>query len=106
MTTGGATVPCAAVRLVVVASFLNEERYLPTFLDSLAGQTRAPELLLLVNDGSTDRSGELSAAFAAEHAWATAIDRPPRPPERDRLATAAELKSFHWGVEQVDIPYD
>ncbi len=94
------------MRIVVVASFLNEEELLPRFLASMRAQSRTPDLLLLVDDGSSDGSPRLAAEFAREHGFATALTRPPRPPEADRLASAAELKAFEWGVEQIDRSYD
>jgi poly-beta-1,6-N-acetyl-D-glucosamine synthase len=89
------------MRLALVVSFLNEERYLPTFLASVAAQTRPPDELLLVDDGSTDASPQIAEAFAVEHAFARALRRSKRPPERDRLANAAVVASFEWGVEQL-----
>ncbi|MFZ0042499.1 MAG: glycosyltransferase family 2 protein [Solirubrobacteraceae bacterium] len=94
------------MRLVTIACFLNEEAYLPIFLSSLAGQTRPPDRLLLVDDGSTDRSLELARAFASEHSYARVLERPRRPKQRDRLATAAELEAFSWGVSNVDGDWD
>jgi poly-beta-1,6-N-acetyl-D-glucosamine synthase len=94
------------MRLAVVTCFLNEERYLHTFLQSIASQSRPPDLFLLVDDGSRDGSGKIAAEFVREHACARLLTRPPHPPERDRLATAAELAAFCWGVEQLDIPWD
>ncbi len=88
-------------RLAVVVAFLNEEEYLPTLLASIAGQTRQPDELLLVDDGSTDASHEIVEAFVAEHPYARALRRPPRPEQADRLATAAELLAFQWGVRQL-----
>jgi glycosyltransferase involved in cell wall biosynthesis len=92
----------ACSRLAVIVSFLNEREYLPTLLASLAEQTRLPDQLLLVDDGSTDGSAELAEQFAAAHPYAHALRRPPRPPEADRLASAAELQAFQWGSAQVD----
>ncbi len=94
------------MRLVAIACFLNEEAYLPTFLESVSDQTRAPDLLLLVDDGSHDGSVDLARQFAAEHSFARALTRPRRPAERDRLATAAELAAFTWAAEQVAEPWD
>src|SRR6185503_19840654 len=94
------------MRLVVCVGFLNEEEFLPTFLDTVAAQTRPPERMLLVDDGSTDRSAEIARDFAARHAWAEHVSRPPRPPERDRLAQAQEFKAFLWAREQVSDGYD
>ncbi len=87
-------------------SFLDEERVLPTLLDSLAAQTRPPDRLLLVDDGSRDGSLELAERFAALNAHASVLRRPVRPAEADRLATAAELRSFRWALATLDEPWD
>ena len=94
------------MRLAVIACFLNEEAYLPIFLESLAAQRRKPDQLLLVDDGSSDDSLALAQEFAASNPYARVLSRPRRPPQRDRLATAAELEAFCWAVEQVDIAWD
>lgn len=96
---GGARAPG---RLAVVVSFLNEREYLPTMLDSVARQSRPPDRLLLVDDGSTDGSGTLATQFAATHPYAQLVRRPARPAEADRLATAAELLAFQWGCRQLE----
>jgi biofilm PGA synthesis N-glycosyltransferase PgaC len=94
------------MRLAVVTSFLNEQPYLDTFLQSISSQERVPDRFLLVDDGSSDRSGEIAANWVARHDYARLLSRPRRPPERDRLARAAELSAFCWGVEQLDLPWD
>lgn len=86
--------------LLVVVPFLNEERYLPALLDSIDAQTRPPDELLLVDDGSGDRSPEIAARFAEQHPYARVLRRPPRPAEADRLASAAEWLAFEWALEQ------
>lgn len=82
------------MRIAVVAVFLNEEAYLPTFLSSLAEQSRPPDRALLVDDGSSDRSADIAARFAAEHPWAEVLRRPVRAPESDRLASASVWTAF------------
>jgi len=94
------------VILAVAVPFLNEREHLPDFLASLASQTRLPDRLLLVDDGSTDGSHDVAAGFAVEHEWARLLRRLPRPPERDRLATAKELEAFQWAVGQLDVAWD
>ena len=94
------------MNLAIVVPFLNEERHLPRLLRSIEEQSRRPDVLLLVDDASTDRSPELAEAFAARHPWARVLHRPPRRRERDRLATAAELQAFTWGLEQLGVGYD
>ena len=92
--------------VAVAVPFLNERDHIETFLESLAGQTRLPDRLLLVDDGSTDGSDEPASEFAESHDWARLLRRPPRSPERDRLATAKELEAFQWAVEQLDLDWD
>lgn len=93
-------------RLVVVVAFLNENAFLPRFLASVERQTRLPDQLVLVDDGSSDGSADYAEGFAKSHGYAVFHRRPPRPVETDRLATAAELKAFQWAVEQLDVPWD
>jgi glycosyltransferase involved in cell wall biosynthesis len=92
--------------LQVVVPFLDERWCLETFVESMLGQTRLPDRVVLVDDGSTDGSGELADRFAAAHAAFTVLHRPPRPPSRDRLAQAHELKAFQWAVEQLGPEWD
>jgi biofilm PGA synthesis N-glycosyltransferase PgaC len=94
------------MRCIVIVPFLNEERYLGTLLDSIEAQTRRPDRLLLVDDGSTDASITIAEEFATQHPYASVLRRPPRPPAADRLVAAAELRAFQWAVDQIDEPYD
>jgi poly-beta-1,6-N-acetyl-D-glucosamine synthase len=91
--------------LIVVVPFFNEERYLPTLLESIARQSRPPDRLLLVDDGSTDGSSEIAAAFAGDHDYADLLRRPVRPAEKDPLSAAHELRAFQWAVGGLDAPW-
>jgi glycosyltransferase involved in cell wall biosynthesis len=84
----------SSLTLAAAVVFLNEEELLPRMLSSLERQTRAPELLLLVDDGSDDRSGEVAAAFAARHPNTRVFTQARRPETPDRLAQANELIAF------------
>jgi glycosyltransferase involved in cell wall biosynthesis len=94
------------VILAVCVPFLNEREHLPDFLASLAAQTRLPDRLVLVDDGSTDGSHEVAAEFTDAHDWARLLRRPEHGAERDRLATAKELEAFQWAVDQLDAEWD
>jgi glycosyltransferase involved in cell wall biosynthesis len=94
------------MRIVIIVPFFNEERLLPSFLSSLERQTRRPDRLVLVDDGSNDDSPAIAAAFAQRHAWAELLSRPPKPPASDRLARAPELAAFAWAHEQLAQPAD
>ena len=96
----------AALSIVCIVSFLNEAQHLQTFLDSMAGQVRFPDLLVLVDDGSSDASPTMAAKFAATHQNVSLHRRPPRPAVRDRLAEAAELRAFQWGLNEVRRSWD
>ena len=43
----------------------NEERGLPATLESLLAQTRPPDQIIVVDDGSTDRTGEVARSYGA-----------------------------------------
>jgi poly-beta-1,6-N-acetyl-D-glucosamine synthase len=94
------------MRLTVVVPFLDEASHLPRLLASIDRQTRLPDRLALVDDGSTDGSSEQASSFAACHDYAVALRRPPRPLDADRLAGAAELRSFEWAIAQLDEHWD
>jgi poly-beta-1,6-N-acetyl-D-glucosamine synthase len=94
------------MKLVAVVPFLNEEEHLTTLLSSIAGQERVPDRLVLVDDGSTDRSPEIAASFAAGNPYATLLRRPVRPPERDRMVKASELEAFEAGLAEVMEPWE
>jgi poly-beta-1,6-N-acetyl-D-glucosamine synthase len=94
------------VRLAVIVPFLNEEEHLGELLDSMASQLRAPDRLLLVDDGSGDGGPRIAAAFAERHPYATLARRPARPPERDRMVRAHEWRAFEWGLARLGEDYD
>jgi poly-beta-1,6-N-acetyl-D-glucosamine synthase len=94
------------VPIAIVVPFLDEERHLPELLGSLARQTRPPDRVLLVDDGSTDSSTLLADAFAARHAFARVVHRPPRAVGADRLARGSAVAAFSWGVAQLTEPWE
>ena len=94
------------MRLAVVIPFLDEERLLPELLASIAAQTHPPDRVLLVDDGSSDASPDLAAAFVGEHRYARLQRRPVRALSRDRLAGAHELRAFEWALAALEEPWD
>ncbi len=94
------------MRLATVVTFLNEERYLERTLTSIAEQTHLPAQLVLVDDGSSDRSPLIARGFAAAHEWAEVLTLLPKPPAGDRLARAHVVRAFSQGVERIDVDAD
>ena len=88
-------VDATTMRIAIIVPFLDDERYLPALLESLSVQTRLPDRVILVDDGSTDRSYDVAAAWAANRPNVDLIRRSPRrrqhvgfPPERGGLRIA------------------
>jgi poly-beta-1,6-N-acetyl-D-glucosamine synthase len=94
------------VHIGAIVPFLNEEAFLPAFLESIERQTRRPDRLVLVDDGSTDGSYAIAREFAERHDWAVALRRPVREQRGDRLAHAAEYAAFQWALDRVDGEWD
>jgi biofilm PGA synthesis N-glycosyltransferase PgaC len=92
--------------MVVIVPFLNEQQYLPLLLESVSAQTRPPDLLVLVDDGSTDGSPAIADGFAARHPYARVLRRPPRPAARDRLALASEWGAWQWALAKTSVAGD
>jgi glycosyltransferase involved in cell wall biosynthesis len=94
------------MRMLAIVPFLNEERYLGELLESIGEQSRPPDRLLLVDDGSHDGSPAIAAEFAARHRYARVLRRPPRRIGNDRLAHGSALAAFEWAVQRAGEPWD
>jgi glycosyltransferase involved in cell wall biosynthesis len=62
--------------LLVVSPTKDEEQYLERTIRSMVAQVQRPTLWLIVDDGSSDRTGAIADAAAAEHAWIRVLHRP------------------------------
>ncbi|WP_411820734.1 glycosyltransferase family A protein [Hyphococcus formosus] len=74
--------------LTVVLPFFNEEKYIGATLNSLAAQKHRPDEIILVDNGSTDRSVEICRAFQKNHEdILICIVHDPRPGKVNALET-------------------
>ncbi len=80
---------------VLITPARNEERNLPRLIDSVVSQTRLPEKWVIVDDGSTDRTGDIADRIAAMHEWIEVIHRPHH---LDR-SFAAKVQAFNEGYK-------
>lgn len=62
--------------LSVIVPVYNVERYLPTCIESILGQTFRDLELILVDDGSPDGSGEICDRYAAQDSRVRVIHKP------------------------------
>jgi glycosyltransferase involved in cell wall biosynthesis len=69
---------CSAGRVSVVVPVYNVDRFLPECVDSVLRQSYRKLELILVDDGSTDRSGELCDRFAQQDPRVRVIHQPNR----------------------------
>jgi biofilm PGA synthesis N-glycosyltransferase PgaC len=89
--------------VVVVSPARNEEATLERTLASMRAQTRPPDLWVIVDDGSTDRTAEIAARAASETAWIRVV---PRSDRGFREVGGGVVEAFYAGLDSVDQPYD
>lgn len=91
-------------RLLLISPVRNEEAHIELIAEAVAKQTRPPDLWLVVDDGSTDRTPEILAELKQRIGFLQVLntaDLPPVGPVNDRLATAAEARAFNLGLNSV-----
>jgi hypothetical protein len=86
--------------LLVVSPVRNEAAHLQRTARALAAQTRPPDLWVIVDDGSSDRTLELARELEGELEFATVLQAPRAPSGRDSLALAREARAFNYGLRR------
>jgi glycosyltransferase involved in cell wall biosynthesis len=85
------------MKYVLITPAHNEERFITKTLESVTAQTLLPERWIIVNDGSTDKTGDIAASYAQRFPWIQLIHRSPR---LDRHF-GAKVHAFNAGLQQV-----
>jgi len=86
-------------RLLIVSPVKDEADYLQRTIDSVVAQTHRPSRWVIVNDGSSDRTGEIADAAAAVHPWITVLHRPKG---AGRRVGPGVVEAFYAGLEGID----
>ena len=95
-------------RLLLISPVRNEEAHLELIADALAAQTRPPDLWIVVDDRSTDRTPEILVSLARRIDFlkvvnaADAAESSRVSPVKDRLAMAAAPRTFNLGLNSTD----
>ena len=66
------------MKYVLISSSRNEENFLALTLESVIRQTQLPERWIIVDDGSSDRTGTIAEDWAKKFPWLIVIRNPPR----------------------------
>ncbi len=74
--------PAAPPRILIISPAKDEAEFIGRTIASMAAQVVRPALWVIVNDGSSDRTGELADAAAAAHPWIKVLHRPAGTPRR------------------------
>jgi biofilm PGA synthesis N-glycosyltransferase PgaC len=82
---------------VLITPCRNEARLIEETIKSVVAQTVLPLKWVIVNDGSTDATGEIVARYAAKHSWIEVVNRP----VRKERHFAAKVEAFNAGQERV-----
>ncbi|MFO0699171.1 MAG: glycosyltransferase family 2 protein [Nitrospira sp.] len=87
---------------VLVTPARNEEAFIERTIQSMIQQTVLPLKWVIVNDGSTDRTGDIVKQYLEEFPWIELIENPPR---RERNFSK-KVGSFNRGFERVaELPF-
>jgi len=84
---------------VIISPVRNEAKYLPLTVGSLARQTIRPRRWVIVDDGSTDDTGEIADEAAKQHDWIHAVHRADR---GFRRAGGGVIEAFYSGYQVVE----
>ena len=89
-------------RLLIVIPAHNEAEYLERCLDSFLAQTRKPDLLLIADDSSSDRTPEIVKKYGAKHPWIR-LERKKSDP--GHTPGAKVVRAFQYGLDRVREPF-
>jgi glycosyltransferase involved in cell wall biosynthesis len=85
------------MKYVLITPSRNEEKFIRKTLDSMVAQTLLPVRWVIVDDGSTDHTGEIAADYARHYPWIEVVHRPQH---LDRNF-AGKVHAFNAGFERV-----
>lgn len=91
------------MKYYVIIPAHNEEAFMGVTLDSLAAQTILPAKAVVVNDNSTDRTGEIVSKYATQYPWISLVNKDSA---AVHLPGSKVIQAFNAGYATVDEEYD
>jgi glycosyltransferase involved in cell wall biosynthesis len=86
------------VTYIVISPVRNEEINLARTIESMIAQTVHPVEWFIVNDGSTDKTGDIAESYSRRHGWIKVIHRPDR---GFRKAGGGVVDAFNEGYKHL-----
>ena len=87
-------------KYVIVTPARDEEKYIESTIESVLRQTIRPAEWMIVDDGSTDRTGEIADRYAAQHSWIRVIHRENR---GFRKSGGGVMEAFYDGYNNLRV---
>lgn len=91
-------------KLLIILPAHNEEEYLATCLESFVAQSRKPDLLVVVDDGSSDNTAAIASRFAQQHPWIHLVQKTDS--EQVHRPGAKVIQCFNYGLAMVQKQLD
>ena len=88
---------------IIVMPAFNEEENIETTIQTLIDQSKQPKRLIVVDDGSTDRTPNIVEKLAKEHPWVYLVRNNI---EAEYLPGAKIVRAFYHGFKTIDTSYD
>jgi len=88
----------STIKYIIITPARDEEAHLQKTIESVVAQTIRPVEWLIVNDGSSDKTGEIIDEYSARYPWIRAVHRTNR---GFRKAGGGVVDAFNDGYRQV-----
>jgi len=85
-------------RYVIISPVRDEEKYLNDTIDCIINQTEKPVKYILVDDGSTDKTGDIIQDAAKKCPWIVYV---PRINRGERKVGAGVIEAFYEGLNEI-----
>lgn len=87
-------------RILIISPAKDEGQYISRTINTMINQTHRPALWIIVDDGSSDNTGDLAEAAALEHDWIKVIRRQKG---TERKVGPGVIDAFYAGLDTVDL---
>lgn len=87
----------------IIIPTYNEEKFISLTLKSIVEQTALPSKVVVVNDGSTDKTEEIVNSFVEKYSFITAVNKTS---DAIHLPGSKVIQAFQKGLETLDDDYD